>query len=138
MCVEIIHDVTDSYLDNTLDPLVRIRKIWHATFLICLPMTVDTTASIVHTENQFYHNCYICVKQIITYILAIRDHYQGDSSYFLPRLLGSQIGEKTFQTVRSMSTVFSIVLNLSILGLLQWLHYSTRIANKFARCSQDS
>ena len=58
----------------------------------------------------------------VTYILVIRDQWNGDCSSFVPWLLGSQPCERTFRTVRSMTTVFSTVLNSSILGLLRRLH----------------
>ena len=125
--IEIIQNVTDSYLDKTLDPLVRVEKIWHANFLIRYwRQWILLHPQYTLRTNFITYNCYMCVElnahAIITYILAIRDHYQGDPSYFLLWLLGSQICEKTFRTVRSMSTVFSTVLNFSILGLLRRLH----------------
>ena len=60
---------------------------------------------------------------IVTYVLIIRDQWNGDCNFFVPWLLGSQPCEKTFRTVRSMSTIFSTVLNFSILGLLWRLHW---------------
>ena len=72
------------------------------------------------------YNCYMCIElnshALITYTLSIRDHFQGDFTNFLPCLLGLQICEKTFSTVRNMSTVFSTVLKFSILGILRRLH----------------
>ena len=59
---------------------------------------------------------------IVFYVIVIRDQWNGDCNYFVPWLLGLQTCEKTFRTVRSMSTVFSTVLNFSILGLLRRLH----------------
>ena len=32
LCTDIIRQVVDSYLDKTLDPLIRIEKLWHAIF----------------------------------------------------------------------------------------------------------
>lgn len=60
---------------------------------------------------------------LITYVLTIRDYFQGDVNKFLPWMLGSQTCEKTFRIVRSMSSTFSTVLNFSVLGLLRRLHW---------------
>ena len=59
---------------------------------------------------------------LITYVLTTRDHFHGDFDKFLPWMLGSQTCERTFRIVRSMSSVFSTVLNFSILGFLRRLH----------------
>ena len=59
---------------------------------------------------------------LITYILTVKNYFQGDFHNFLPWILGSQTCEKTFRIVRSMSSTFSTVLNFSVLGLLRRLH----------------
>ena len=59
---------------------------------------------------------------MIVYIMLIRDHFHSNWNCFVPWVLGSQTCEKTFHIVRSMSTVFSSVINFSILGLLHRLH----------------
>ena len=56
---------------------------------------------------------------LITYVITITDYFHGDRDKFLPYL---QTCEWIFQFVRNMSSVFSTVLNFSILGLLRWPH----------------
>jgi len=51
-----------------------------------------------------------------------RDNADSNNVVFLPWLLGSQSCERIFRSAQSMSTVFSSVLNFSILGLLRRLH----------------
>ena len=58
---------------------------------------------------------------MINYIIAIRDHIK-ENKYFVPWLLGSQCCETTFRTARSMSSIFSTVINFGMLGLLRRLH----------------
>ena len=58
---------------------------------------------------------------LITYVLLIRDCFQGNVKKFLPWMLGSQTCEKTFRIIRNMSSTFSTVLNFSVLGLLRRL-----------------
>ena len=46
----------------------------------------------------------------------------SDNKNFLPWLLGSQCCEKVFRAARSMSSVFSTIINFNMLGLLQRFH----------------
>ena len=48
---------------------------------------------------------------LIIYVLTIRDHFYGDFDKILTW--------RTFQIVRSTSSVFSTILNFSVLGLLR-------------------
>ena len=125
--VEIIKNVVDSYLDKSLDVVSRLEKIWYATFFVRYwRRWILVNPMYTIKVNFISHNCYMCIElnahALITYALSIRDHFQGDFTNFLPWLLGSQTCEKTFRTVRSMSSVFSTVLNFSILGMLRRLH----------------
>lgn len=69
-------------------------------------------------------NAYLCVElnahSLILLIISLRE--SKNDSCFLPWLLGSQSCEKAFRTVRSMSSVFSTMINFSTLGLLRRLH----------------
>jgi len=58
--------------------------------------------------------------------------------FFVAYLLGSQPCEKTFRTVRSMSTIFYTVLNFSILGFLRSLATSDRYTAGAASHSKGS
>ena len=73
--------------------------------------------------NFILHNCYMSIElnahALVTYVLSIRDHFQGAFTNFTPWLLGSQTCKNTFRTLRSMSSTFSTVLNFSILGMLR-------------------
>ena len=125
--IELIQNIIDSYLDKSLDPLVRVEKMWYSTFVIRYwRQWILLHPHYTLRANFITHNCYQCVElnahALITYILAIKNHFEGDSIYCLPWLLGSQTCERTFRTVRSMSTVFSSVLNFTLLGLLRRLH----------------
>ena len=64
----------------------------------------------------------INAHSLITHILTIRDHAPCDQYIFLPWLLGSQVCEATFRTIRSMNSTFSTVINFGMLGLLRRLH----------------
>jgi len=72
--------------------------------------------------NFITSNAYNCnAHAMINYIIAIRGHIKEVKS-FLPWLRGSQCCETTFRTARSMSSVYSAVINFGMLGLLRRLH----------------
>jgi len=125
--IEIIQNVVDSYEDKSLNCIDRIEKIWYANFFLRYwRKWIVLHHSYTLKSNFITQNCYMCVElnahALVIYVLTIRDHFQGEGRNFLPWMLGSQTCEKTFRTVRSMSSVFSTVLNFSILGLLRRLH----------------
>ena len=59
---------------------------------------------------------------IIAYLITLRDNFPTYSACFVPWLLGSQCCERTFRTVRSMSSTYSTMINFGMLGLLRRLH----------------
>ena len=125
--VELIQNVVDSYEDKSLDCISRIETIWYANFFLRYWRKWIMLHHSYTLKNNFITcNCYMCVElnahAIIVYALTITDHFHGDARNFLPWMLGSQTCERMFRTVRSMSSVFSTVLNFSMLGLLRRLH----------------
>ena len=125
--IELIQNITDSYLDKSLDPIARVEKIWYANFFIRYwRQWILLHPQFTLRSNFITHNCYMCVElnahAMIVYIMLIRDHFHSNWNCFVPWVLGSQTCEKTFRTVRSMSTAFSSTINFSILGLLHRLH----------------
>lgn len=76
------------------------------------------------TSNAFMR-MEINAHSLITLILNIRDHVpcNCEHSIFFPWLLGSQVCEATFRTIRSMNSTFSTIINFGMLGLLRQLHH---------------
>ena len=78
-------------------------------------------------QNLLTNNTYLCIElnahALLTFLMNTRDNVNKNDVVFFPWLLGSLSCEKTFRSARSMSTVFSSVLNFSILGLLCRLHH---------------
>lgn len=64
-------------------------------------------------------NAYMCVElnahALIVFVIAVREY---DANCFFPWLLGSQVCEAIYRTARSMSSIFSTMINLGLLGLL--------------------
>ena len=55
-------------------------------------------------------------------MLKLRDEVPNSSDLFMPWLLGSQACEQTFRAARSMTDMFSTIINFSLLGILRRLH----------------
>ena len=79
-------------------------------------------------NNFITQNAYLCIElnahSLIQFLRSVRylNANENASTVFLPRQLGSQACERTFRTARSMSTVFSSILNFGMLALLRRLH----------------
>ena len=62
-------------------------------------------------QNNFItNNAYMCVE-LNAHALIMRVQGNFDCESFLPWLLGSQSCEKTFRTDRSMTSIFSTIIN---------------------------
>ena len=59
---------------------------------------------------------------LITFLITLRDHFPVNNECFMPWLLGSQCCERTFCSVRSMSSTYATMINFGMLGLLRRLH----------------
>ena len=125
--VEMMKCVVDSYLDKSLSPLDRIEKAWYANFFARYwKQWMLLSDKYTLKDNFLTSNAYQCIElnahALITFLMNARDNANSNDVVFLPWLLGSQTCERIFRSARSMSTVFSSVLNFSILGLLRRLH----------------
>ena len=126
--VELIKCMIDGYLDKDLAPLCRIEKLWYVVFF----MRYWRRWLLLHSkytlrDNFITSNAYLCIElnahALIVYLMVIRDQVNNfDDGCFLPWLLGSQCCESTFRTARSMSSIFSTMINFSLLDLLRRLH----------------
>ena len=63
----------------------------------------------------------INAHSLLALIIILRD-IPLDDKYFSPWLFGSQSCEKTFRSLRSMTGVFSTIINFSMLGFLHRIH----------------
>ena len=123
--LDIIACVIECYIKKDVDVSTRIERIWYAVFFLrywrqWLLLNKDTTLR----DNFITNNAHQCVEfnahAIIALTLNFRDHYKDTK--LQPWLLGSQTCERIFRAARSMSSVFSTVINFSMLGLLRRLH----------------
>ena len=122
----VLRCIVDSYITKDIEPLVRIEKAWTAIFFLRYwRKWIEDNPSYTINKNFVTYNAYLCCElnghSLISFVITLRDH--GDSkSEFIPWVLGSQSCEKMFCSARSMSTVFSTMINFGMLGLLCRLH----------------
>eukprot|EP00731_Ephydatia_muelleri_P032371 Em0023g878a len=81
-----------------------------------------TSSSVMAQISQIPDAKEINAHALIIFMRTLRDHYSDSAALFSPWKLGSQSCEKTFRAVRSMTTTFSTVINVGMLGLLRRLH----------------
>ena len=121
--IEVIQNIIDCYLDKTLDPLQRIEKIRYSLFFLRYWRCWISAYSL--QTNFITANAYKCVELnshgLIIALIISRDNFEGRCC-FMPWLFGSQSCEEAFRSVRSMSGIFSTVINFGMLGLLRRLH----------------
>ena len=121
-------NIIDSYLKKDLSPLQRIEDAWFSLYFVRYwRQWILCNKQYIVDNNFITLNAYICIElnahSLITYLLALRDEVsQFSSSCYLPWLLGSQPCEQAFHAARSMTSIFSTIINFSMQGLLHRLH----------------
>ena len=120
--------IMESYMNKTLTPLQRIEKAWYALFFFRYWRQWVLSQKEYSTDSNFIsNNSYVCIElnahALIALLIILRDHLPDLSSKcYAPWLLSSQPCEQTFRSARSMSNVFSTIVNFEVLGLLRRLH----------------
>ena len=115
-------------MNKDLNSLKRISEAWFALLFV----RYWRQWLLFHTQytlekNFITLNSYICIElnadALITSLLVLWDKLSeiGSDSY-LPWMFGSQPCEKAFRAARSMTPMFSTIINFSVLGLLRRLH----------------
>ena len=95
------------------------------------------TSSSVMAQISQIPDAYLCIElnahALIIFMRTLHDHYSDGAALFNPWKLGSQSCEKTFRTVRSMTSTFSTVINVGMLGLLHRLQIQFRLEAESAQ-----
>ena len=123
----ILKSFMDAFLNKTLSPLERIKKVWYAIFFLRYwHRWFHLQKGYVIKDNFITSNAYTGIElnghAIILFLIILRDQIPDGNDLFYPGLLGSQACEQTFRAARSMTSTFSTVINFSMHGLLQCLH----------------
>lgn len=124
--LNIMNLVTSSFLAKELDIEKRLYNLWYCVFFVRIWRKWIKDNNKYSLANNFITtNCYVCIElnahALINVIVNIRNNPHLSKNIFLPNLFSSQTCEKTFRTIRSMTSTYSTVVNLSIKGILQRL-----------------
>lgn len=145
MYLMLCKQITSSYLEENLDPVERIYRIWHALyFLRCWRNWIQSTNNeYTLKENFISRNLFLCVElnshALVYLIRKLRYNHQMD--LFMPSKFASQPCESIFRQMRSMGTANFTKINFNLyelmhmtgrVGLLNQIVYS-RNEIKFPR-----
>ena len=119
--LQIMQDVMDSYLSETLASDRRVFLVWRALFFLRRWRHWLQLEGHSVTDSFVSANAYVCVEvNAHCLVLAIRRlREEGTPEYFLPHLFSSQPCESAFRDARSQSTTRATVINFSMQGMLQ-------------------
>lgn len=120
--LELMKHIIDSYMDATLDPLVRIYKSWYSTFFCRLwRVNIKSNKTMTLKENFLTLNCYTSIElnahAMIQNIVQLKKC--GKPNLFMTHLLGSQACESIFRQIRSFTYTYSTVANCTVKEILQ-------------------
>lgn len=119
--LRVINNVLRAFLDITLKPLERVRKIWFSLFLIRIwkANVIETRAK--SNESFIGPNCYACIEinahSLILIMLYLKEKILD--YLFCVELFSSQPCENIFRIIRSMSTTYSTITNFSLSEILE-------------------
>lgn len=112
--LQLLHDIVNSFMDQNLNALQRIRKLWYAVFLLRIwRRYIISHKKYTLKENFLTANCYSCIEMNAhSLVLCILHLEEIDKpQLFLPHLYESQPCEAIFRQFRSLSSVNSTVVN---------------------------
>lgn len=123
--LEILKAVIDAFLDVNLEPLHRVRKIWYAVFMLRLwRKFILSKKNLTLKKNFITMNTYVCVELnahgLVKIMLSLKE--ASASHLFVPHLLSSQPCEAIFRQIRSLTSVYSTVVNFSVKDMLERLN----------------
>lgn len=119
--MKMIDMILRAFLDFSLTPLMRIRNMWYAVFILRIWKEFIKRHPHQDKDNFITIYTYICIEvnahslvSLIIYLKANRLEH-----LFFPHLMSSQPCESFFREFRSLSSVGSTFTNTSVLGMMQ-------------------
>lgn len=123
--LKIMRNIRDSTFDKTLSPIERIFLMWEVIFFLRIWKAWLKHNGYSETENFITSNAYVCTELNAHMLIGII--YNIIKGY-LPKecmriwTTGSQGCEQIFRLLRSMTPVFSTIINFSLKGILERIH----------------
>lgn len=115
--LQMMKDIIDAFLDRSLKPLQRVRKMWFSIFIIRMWRHFIVS----HKKYKLKYNflttpCYSCLElnahSILMCMLHLKEINRPD--LFLPHLFESQPCESMFRQFRSFTSTYSTKTNCTV------------------------
>lgn len=132
--LQMMSDVLESYMNNDLTPLQRIRKIWYPLFIIRIWRNQIEKNHLLK-ENFLTSYSYFCIEQNAHSLVLIMLHLKkiNRADLFLPHLYSSQPCESLFRALRSFSPTYSTVTNCTMkaaISTISKIQYQYDVVNE--------
>lgn len=114
--LEIMRFIIESYMSTVLSPLQRVSKLWYALFMIRIWRQFIIERKLKLKNNFLTANCYACIE-LNAHSLVLLITYLKRSKLpqlFKPYDIESQQCEKLFRQIRSFTSTYCTVANVSI------------------------
>lgn len=112
--LEIMRNVSEAFMDESISPQERIRKIWYSIFLVRLwRQFIENSKTLTLKDNFLTANCYSCLE-LNAHSLIFIIVFLGKSNskqFFMPKNFSSQPCEEFYRQIRSFTTVYSTMAN---------------------------
>lgn len=115
--LQMVKDLMDAFLDQSLQPLQRIRKVWYPIFIFRIWRHFITKHKEYTLKDHFLTNpCYTSLEinahSLVMCMLYLREIKRPD--LFLPHIFESQPCESLFRQLRSFCSTYSTKSNYTV------------------------
>ena len=123
--LEIMRNIRDSFLNKSLSLQKRLYLAWKSLFQLRIWRVWLNMNGYKEEDHFVTSNAYICLELNCHFLLNVAINVKN--GIFPPEALrfwlcGSQACEETFRILRSMSPMFSTIVNFTVKGIIQRVH----------------
>lgn len=121
MFLEMMSNLIQAYMSESLLPIERLAKIWHALFIVRIwRCFVLNNPKLTLKQNFISSNCYSCIEQnahsMVLIILFLKKNNLPE--LFVPPFYSSQPCESFYRRLRSFCPTFSMIATCSVKGAM--------------------
>ena len=130
--LRLMRSIRDANFDKTLSPIARVSLLWEVNFFLRIWKSWLKSNNYDETIHFITGNCYICVELNSHFLIGLLFNIsQGKLPKEVMRIwtAGSQGCEQVFRLLRSMTPVFSTVINFTLKGVLERIHKLNYLAS---------
>lgn len=115
--LQIMNDIIESFMNQNLTALQRVRKIWYSLFMIRIwRHYIINHKNYTLKDNFLTANCYTCIELNAHSLILSIAHLDkiNQPELFTPHLYESQPCEAMFRQFRSFTSTYSTVANCTV------------------------